>query len=152
MVEFATKVAGRHIFYNNSVFDVGSGKTDSDAIAPDKTALLPGETATFANYTSYSRGINGIMVDIGYPADVITIDDFEFRVGNDNDPSGWTPVTAVFIQPDLSGSGKAGESTMSPVGCVNVLGCVRRWLPHLQTIRSDDWSKTSSCREEWMSR
>ena len=38
--------------------------TDDEAIASDKVALLPGETATFANYTSYARGINGIMVDI----------------------------------------------------------------------------------------
>ena len=37
---------------------------DDQAIATDKTALLPGETATFANYTSYSLGINGIMVDV----------------------------------------------------------------------------------------
>ncbi|MGA2060941.1 MAG: hypothetical protein ABSG67_10700, partial [Thermoguttaceae bacterium] len=54
-------IAGRYIFYNNSKFDAAG---DSGAIATDKTALLPGQTATFANYTSYSLGINGIIVDI----------------------------------------------------------------------------------------
>ena len=44
--------------------------------------------ATGTNYTSYSRGINGVMVDIvGLPA-VPTDADFEFKVGNDSDPDG----------------------------------------------------------------
>ena len=56
-------MVGRQIFYNNSAFDdPATGGSDDDAIATDKEALLPGETAGFANYTSYSRGINGIKV------------------------------------------------------------------------------------------
>ena len=58
------------------------------AISPDKQALLPGQTATFANYTSYSRGINGIMVDIDGPVETPRAADFEFKVGNDNNPDG----------------------------------------------------------------
>jgi hypothetical protein len=54
-----------------------------------KTALLPGQAATFANYTSYSRGINGIMVDVNGLPDTPLLSDFEFRVGNDNNPSAW---------------------------------------------------------------
>ena len=49
-------VAGQDIFYAGSSFGT--------AIATDKTALLPGNTATFANYTSYVDGINGVMVDL----------------------------------------------------------------------------------------
>jgi len=41
------------------------------------------------NYTSYVRGINGIMVDFSDLPAVPTVDDFEFKVGNDNDPTGW---------------------------------------------------------------
>jgi hypothetical protein len=37
---------------------------DDGAIAPDKSALLPGGTGRFANVTSYTRGINGVMVDV----------------------------------------------------------------------------------------
>jgi len=60
------EVVGRHIFYNQSAFDGNNAQAnaaDDNAIATDKQALLPGESATFANYTSYSRGINGIMDD-----------------------------------------------------------------------------------------
>ena len=71
-------VAGQYIFYNDSFFDFDSDPTttpfgsgdpaananDDHAIASDKTPLLPGGTGGFANYTSYSDGINGIMVDI----------------------------------------------------------------------------------------
>ena len=41
------------------------GAADDLAIAVDKAASRPGQMATFANYTSYSRGINGLMVDLG---------------------------------------------------------------------------------------
>ena len=36
-------------------------------------ALLPGGIATFANYTSYTRGINGIMIDVSDLADPTAI-------------------------------------------------------------------------------
>ncbi len=54
-VPIFNQVVGRHIFYNGSVFDgndLGANLLDDEAIAPDKAALLPGETAGFANYTS----------------------------------------------------------------------------------------------------
>jgi len=55
---------------------------------------LPGQTATFDNYTSYDRGINGIMVDIaGPPLAADPLDEsryFRFAVGNDEDPAGWS--------------------------------------------------------------
>lgn len=105
-------IAGRHVFYNASVFDgAGAGVdgiNDSAAIATDKSALLPGETASFANYTSYSRGINGIMVDIADLPGVVSASDFEFRVGNDDDPSGWetaTPPTALAVLPGAGADG-----------------------------------------------
>jgi len=50
---------------------------------------LPGETATFQNYTSYSKGINGIMVDIGGVPGTLTAADFVFRMGNDESPDAW---------------------------------------------------------------
>ncbi len=59
-------VLNRQIFYNRStstVFGDGSGNPIG-SIDPTKLALLPGVTATFNNVTNYSRGINGIVVDI----------------------------------------------------------------------------------------
>ena len=93
-ISFAqASVVGRQLFYNNSKFDGGiaaTGAPDDAAIASDKTALLPGGTATFANYTSYSRGINGVMIDVVGLAGTPTAADFLFRIGNDNNPASWS--------------------------------------------------------------
>ncbi len=93
-------IEGRHIFYNNSAFDgntPAADPQDDNAIAPEnaddpllsKVALLPGHTATFQNYTNYSRGINGIMVDLSHVSGPISASDFEFRVGNSSTPDTW---------------------------------------------------------------
>ncbi|MCH2204056.1 MAG: VCBS repeat-containing protein, partial [Fuerstiella sp.] len=91
-------VVGRQLFYNNSRFDdpglIGDpavNANDDGAIATDKVALQAGTLATFANYTSYSRGINGIMIDIdrGDSGGPLIAEDFEFKVGNTADPSTW---------------------------------------------------------------
>lgn len=108
-----SQVVGRRVFYDNSAWDVVS---DFDAIAPlppqvghghsgsldepakelGKTALLPGQSATFRHYTSYAKGLNGIMVAIdrlALPA-AVTAADFRFRVGNGNDLTVWTAAPA----------------------------------------------------------
>ncbi len=92
---YTASVQSRHVFYNNSYFDggtAGPATQDDAAIDTSKSALLPGGTATFANYTSFSSGINGVMVDIAgldSPGS-LGASDFDFRVGNNNDPSSWT--------------------------------------------------------------
>jgi hypothetical protein len=111
-VEPAAQVAGRHVFYNDSRFDGNStaaNAADDGAIAPDKEALLSGETAGFENYTSYSRGINGLMIDIAGLPGTPSADDFEFKAGNNDDPSSWTehaaPTTiAVRLGAGVNGS------------------------------------------------
>ena len=82
-------VVGRHLFYNNSVFDGSAAATADDdrAIASDKKALMPGATATFANYSSYSKGINGIFIDVLNFTGTPTAADFGFKVGTSADPS-----------------------------------------------------------------
>ncbi|HEY4313325.1 MAG TPA: CARDB domain-containing protein [Pirellulales bacterium] len=104
-----TTVVGRDIFYNNSYYD-GNDAADDAAIATDKQALLPGQTATFANYTSYSKGINGIMVDVANLANSssISASDFTFFVGNNSDPSTWTQgpaPTDVVVRPGAGVNG-----------------------------------------------
>ena len=97
---FPASVAARHVLYNNSYFDGNDPSVsaeDDNAIAPDKKALLPGETATFASYTSYPRGLNGIMVDIQGLADpdgltAATVGEyFGFKTGNDDATGDWAP-------------------------------------------------------------
>ena len=78
------EVVGRYAFYNQSAFDgVNSGPNAADdaAIASGKAALLPGQTASPANVTSYEKGINGVMVDIANlpsSAPAPTAADFDF--------------------------------------------------------------------------
>src|SRR5205085_622824 len=76
-------------------FDDPTRGADDDAIATDKQPLLPGQTASFANYTSYNRGINGLMVDVENLAGTPTAQDFEFAIGNSDDISTWQPLAAV---------------------------------------------------------
>lgn len=95
-------VRARQAFYNNSKFDgqnAAANAADDGAIAANKQALLPGGTATAANYTSYSRGLNGIMVDIARPPATLTAADFEFRVGNSNTPASWSVLA---VSPSIS--------------------------------------------------
>jgi N-acetylneuraminic acid mutarotase len=92
-------VVGRWTFYNNSAFDgndPAATAADDAAVAPDKQALLPGQAATFAHYTSYSRGINGVMVDLAdLPSTATpTAADFVFRTGNDSNAAAWPVVPA----------------------------------------------------------
>ncbi|MEM6259637.1 MAG: hypothetical protein AAGI37_15265, partial [Planctomycetota bacterium] len=100
-----TSVVGRNIFYNGSVHDgdVQASVNDDLAIATDKSALLPGQTATSDSYTSYSNGINGIMIDIAsLRSTQLTASDFEVKVGNDNNPAAWSLeslISSVTIRP-----------------------------------------------------
>ncbi|MCK4276693.1 MAG: right-handed parallel beta-helix repeat-containing protein, partial [Phycisphaerae bacterium] len=90
-------VVGKYFLYNNSAFDgfdPAAGTSDDSAIAPDKILLPPGEQATFANYTSYSRGINGIVMDFTSAGWALSEDDFRFALGNSSDPADWIPAPA----------------------------------------------------------
>jgi hypothetical protein len=110
------EVIGRYVFYNNSAWDgasAGIDARDDDAIAADKTALRPGQTAAFANYTSYRRGMNGVMLDVsnlaGVPGPATLWQYFEFKVGNFSDPSIWATApapNAVAVRP---GAGQGGS-------------------------------------------
>ena len=103
----AASVAARSIFYNNSWFDgnlAAANAQDDAAIATDKTPLFPGQIASLANYTSYSRGINGIMIDLigAAQSSLITAADFAFKVGNSSDAAAWLAApapTQVVVRP-----------------------------------------------------
>jgi hypothetical protein len=95
-------VADRRLFYNESAYDgqsADAGPADDAAVAPDKLPLLPGGTATFANYSSYSRGINGVMIDVAELPGVPTPAEFSFQVGNNNAPQTWS---ALAIAPEIT--------------------------------------------------
>src|SRR2546428_7915949 len=82
-----TTVTDRRLIYNNSVFDFHDSDPTHDlgAVANDKRALLPGEgPAGFENLSSYTKGINGLLVQffsLGQVPRDLGPDDFEFRMG-----------------------------------------------------------------------
>jgi hypothetical protein len=125
-------IADRKIFYNNSRFDATS---DSGAIATDKSALLPGGTAAFLNYTSCSLGINGIMVDIQNLANPGTLSaaDFLFNVGNDNNPGAWISAPAPISVTVNTGGGTGGSDRVTITWDDNVIQ--NQWLQ--VTVKAD---------------
>lgn len=110
------RVMGRHVFYNQSAFDgnnAAANAADDGAIAPDKAPLLPGGVGALANYTSYSRGLNGIMVDVsGLPGEP-TASDFVLRSGNDANPAGWGPAPAPSSVALRRGAGVGGSDRVT---------------------------------------
>ena len=94
-------IASAGIFYEGSSFDTAS---DLDSTS-GKTPLLPGETATFENYHSYSKGINGMVLEVNELPTVPNSSNldqfFEFRIGNSNDVTSWPTApspTAITYQ------------------------------------------------------
>ncbi len=125
------KVLTRSVFYNNSSFDRNTVFIDEirdpNAIATDKQPLFNGQTATFANYTSYSKGINGVVIDVANLASstLSITSDFTFRVGNDNFPSSWkfpSPPTMMVRH----GAGVSGSDRIWLMWPDNVIQ--KQWL------------------------
>jgi hypothetical protein len=126
---YSGTVVGRHVFYNNSRFDginAQPNANDDAAIAPEKSALLPGGTATFANYTSFTKGINGIMIDVAGLRGTPTAADFRFKVGNNNEPTTWANAPAPTSIAVRRGAGTGGSDRMTltwPDGSIQ-----KQWL------------------------
>ena len=131
-----SRVVGRHVFYNASGFDGGdaaAGAADDGAIATDKAALLPGQAATFANYTSFSRGINGVMVDVAGAATAPwSAADFAWRVGTTPGTSAgagagvWADGPAPLSVHVRPGAGVDGSDRITILWADGTI--VRRWL------------------------
>ena len=122
-------VEGRFAFYNNSRFDGNSAAAnagDDGAIASGKQALLPGQTATFANYTSYSRGLNGLFIDVANLANPqgITAADLSLAVGtNANNFSALATAAQVSVRTGAGVNGSDRITLTLPDGAVQ-----KQWL------------------------
>ena len=109
-------IVGNYVFYNNSSFDGYNGSsnlTDDNAIATDKVALLPGQAGSFANITSYSKGINGVMIDVANLNTVPTADDFDFAVGNNDDDDSWADAPDPTYVNAYPGRGPGGSTQIT---------------------------------------
>ncbi len=109
-------IINRQVFYNNSAWDgndPAAGAADDAAIATDKTALLPNQASAFTNYTSYSKGINGIMIDVQDLLGTPTAGDFVFKVGNDSTPGSWMPLAVTPAVSIRAGAGTSGSDRVT---------------------------------------
>jgi len=105
-----------HVFYNNSAFDGNdpqAGASDDQAIATDKRVLRPGEQAGFAHYTSYVRGINGLMLDIPDLPGVPEPGDFDIQTGNSANLDEWQGGPAPATVSVRSGAGVDGSDRVT---------------------------------------
>jgi hypothetical protein len=111
-------IAARQVFYNDSSYDgndPGAGPADDAAIASDKSALLPGQTATAANFTSFFHGLNGVMIDVLNLADpaALSAADFSFKSGAGPDPASWSSAPAPASISVRSGAGADGSDRIT---------------------------------------
>lgn len=104
------EVVARKVFYNNSYHDTSG---NAAGIATDKSALLPGQAASFANYTSFSKGINGIIVDIAGGTGSITASDLSFKTGNGSLASNFTAAAAAPTVSVAVGAGAGGSTRVT---------------------------------------
>ncbi len=106
-----TNVSDRRLFYNRStspVFGDGTGNP-INAVDETKSPLLPGETATFANYTGVVKGINGLIVDIPTVVNP-TLSDFQFATWNGIDAAGFVPVENPPVLTVIPSGGVSGAT------------------------------------------
>ncbi len=131
-------VAGRHLFYNESGTggatvrydgnDSAINSLDDNAIATDKTAYLPEAPgpATFANVSGYTKGINGIMLDLAGAHGSISSADFIFRAGNNNSPSTWASAAAPASISVRAGAGVGGSDRVEIIWANGAIQ--KKWL------------------------
>jgi len=114
-----TEVVGRSVFYNDSLFDgndPGISVDDDNAIASDKVAFFPGETATFENYTSFSHGINGIIVDAFLnDATAFSANDIILKAGAGNELSDYERIDVLPTVSVRPGEGTDGSDRITIV-------------------------------------
>ena len=123
------------MFYNNGAFDTTS---DDAAIATDKQALRPGGGGgSFANVTTYTKGINGLFIDVAnLPAGVtLTAADFGFRFGKTANRATWQTAAAPLSIDIRRGAGVDGSdrvvviwSDYNPLPGVVGVAVANAWL------------------------
>ncbi len=124
--------SGRFLFYNQSSWDGGADSVttgDDSAIATDKTAYIAGSgSASSSALSSFSRGINGVMVDLlgGGAHTAIDAGDFIFKTGNDNTPSGWATAPAPVLITVRTGAGVSSSDRVEILWGANAVK--KAWL------------------------
>jgi hypothetical protein len=108
------QIVGVQLFYNDSALDANGTAVDTRdfaAIAADKAPLLLGGAASFANISGYSKGINGLFIDVSdLPNDGAGIGaaDILFSSGNDDLYEAWTAAPSPKVIGVLADQGAGG--------------------------------------------
>ncbi len=139
----ARTIAERNLFYNNSFYDsdaaactalVGQTCSDNTAIATDKVALNPGETADVNHYISYNKGINGLMIDVmpvtncdPLPGGPLAASNFDFKVGNSTNLGSYGAAPAPLSIDVTPGGGVGGSDRIKIIWADNAIPNTR-WL------------------------
>ena len=122
-------VAGRYVFYNNTRLDgwsAAAGPSDDAAVAHDKTALTPGRPATPSNFTNFTGGINGVMLDLINMPDGPREEDLAFEMSTPAPTAGWVDAPPPTVLSRRVGAGTGGSDRITltwPDGAI-----VNRWL------------------------
>jgi Concanavalin A-like lectin/glucanases superfamily len=115
-------VVANSVFYNDSNFDGFNGSSnlnDNVSVPADKHALLPGQTATFQNVTGYSRGINGIIIDVANLYNLPRFEDYAFQVSADG--ATWTAAPTPSIINVYPGRGPGGSTQITIIWDDNLI-------------------------------
>ena len=117
-IDASPSVVGRHVFYNNSLLDgqdPAASAEDDNAIAVDKSVLLPEQTISPANVIGSVQGFNGLMIDISNLADGENLDatDFIVRVGTGGDPDDWVIQNNIDDVSVRTGAGVGGSDRVT---------------------------------------
>jgi hypothetical protein len=87
------------------------GASTPQAVATDKRALLPGESASFANVSNFASGLTGVVIEIRSAHGVsaaVAPSDFEIRTGAVGDPAAWAPGPVPVTATVAKGAGALG--------------------------------------------
>ncbi|MCY2973825.1 MAG: glycosyl hydrolase [Planctomycetota bacterium] len=115
-VQEFSAITNRKVFYNNAAGFGTNNLNNSplinpiNAIDPSKSALLPGGTTTLANFTNYSRGLNGIVIDLTGATNLSSISASSFQFATWSNFTLTTP-DFVSITPTVTVSTFAGGGT-----------------------------------------
>jgi hypothetical protein len=95
------EVAGRHV------------TAPGGGVLGGKTALLPGNKAGAANFTTYTRGLGGVIIDTWDMPGTPTVADFIFRAGNTATPGSWALAPAPMSITFRKGEGVDGSDRIT---------------------------------------
>jgi hypothetical protein len=111
------EVFGRRVFYNNSALDnntAGASPADDNAVDESKSPVVGTPDAT--SITSYSRGLNGVFVDVfALPTATTTLTaaDFTIRSTSQAAPNAWAAGPAPTSVTIRKGQGPGGTDRVT---------------------------------------